>query len=302
LVREVCPVACDNCFSSDGEEGETKDETESSDSEITIVDGIDDKDVYCEDLSQYQEWYDTKITKDDGVQYRIVEEMSHDQNAFTQGLTYARGKLFESAGLYGKSTVRILDRSSAEVERKVSMESRFFAEGMTYYKDTLIQITWKSQEGFVYNITDLEEIDTFTFETTKNEGWGITWDRCNDELIVTDGSSNLHFWDPNARKETRRVSVTRIGGRKATKLNEIEFWRGRVLANVWYEDVILVINPETGVVEKEYDFSLLWPKFKRKEKKADVLNGISISEDPNILYVTGKLWDRMFRVQLLPDL
>jgi glutamine cyclotransferase len=132
------------------------------------------------------------------------------------------------------------------------MESRFFAEGMTYYKDTLIQITWTSQEGFVYNITNLEKIDTFTFETTKNEGWGITWDRCNDELIVTDGSSNLHFWDPNAREEKRRVSVTRIGGRKAKSLNEIEFWRGRVLANVWHEDVILVINPETGVVEKEY--------------------------------------------------
>ena len=220
----------------------------------------------------------------------------------SQGLTYAKGKLFESAGLYGKSSVRILDRNSADVEWKVPMPKELFAEGMTYYKDTLVQITWKSQRAFIYNITNLEEIDTFNFETTVNEGWGITWDRCNDELIVTDGSQNLHFWDPKTMKETRRVSVTRIDGREALEMNEIEFWRGRVLANIWYEDVILVINPETGVVEKEYDFSQLWPKFERRKARADVLNGISISEDPNTLYFTGKLWDRMYSIQLLPDL
>ena len=144
-----------------------------------------------------------------------------------------------------------MDRDTADVEKKRKVE-RLFAEGMTYYKDTLVQITWKAQRGFIYNITDLREIDTFTYETTNNEGWGITWDRCNDELIVTDGSANLHFWDPDTMKETRRVAVKRMDGSDAEEMNEIEFWRGRVLANVWYEDVILVINPETGVVEKEY--------------------------------------------------
>lgn len=169
-----------------------------------------------------------------------------------QGLTYARGVLFESAGLYGKSDLRILDRNTAFVEKKAKMEAQFFAEGMTYYKDNLVQITWKKQQGFVYDILSLEEIDRFNFETTVNQGWGITWDRCNDELIVTDGSTNLHFWDPNTFKEIRRVKVTRNDGSDAKEMNEIEFWRGRVLANVWHEDVILVINPETGVVEKEY--------------------------------------------------
>ena len=132
------------------------------------------------------------------------------------------------------------------------MDAKYFAEGITYYKDKLVQITWKLQQGFVYDINTLEEIDRFKFETTVNQGWGITWDRCKDELIVTDGSSNIHFWDPNTFQETRRVKVTRMDGSDATNMNEIEFWRGRVLANVWYEDVILVINPETGVVEKEY--------------------------------------------------
>lgn len=145
-----------------------------------------------------------------------------------------------------------MDRNSANVEKKVSIESKLFAEGITYYKDTLVQITWKAKQGFIYNMTNLEEIDRFNFKTTVNQGWGITWDRCNDELIVTDGSKNLHFWDPNTMTEKRRVSVKRMDGTDALEMNEIEFWRGRVLANVWFEDVILVINPETGVVEKEY--------------------------------------------------
>eukprot|EP00534_Pseudo-nitzschia_fraudulenta_P002594 CAMPEP_0201120398 /NCGR_PEP_ID=MMETSP0850-20130426/4459_1 /ASSEMBLY_ACC=CAM_ASM_000622 /TAXON_ID=183588 /ORGANISM="Pseudo-nitzschia fraudulenta, Strain WWA7" /LENGTH=454 /DNA_ID=CAMNT_0047386521 /DNA_START=151 /DNA_END=1512 /DNA_ORIENTATION=- len=312
LIRYVCPVACGDCLikqnkeiqmdqssnstdnnveyvTSEHQVSKTTDEKKSG-NEITIVDGIDDKDLYCEDLSQYEGWHKISINKSHGKQYRMVSQMNHDKTSFTQGLTYARGKLFESAGLYGKSTIRILNRKSAIVEKKVPMERMLFAEGLTYYKDTLIQITWKSQRGKVYNLTNLEEIDEFKFTTTRNQGWGITWDRCNDKLIVTDGSENLHFWDPSTMTEINRVSVTRIDGSKAKELNEIEYWRGRVLANVWHEDVILVIDPETGIVEKEYDFSQLWPRSERSKKRADVLNGISISENPDVLYFTGKLW------------
>mmetsp|Transcript_25731 Transcript_25731/g.28775 ORF Transcript_25731/g.28775 Transcript_25731/m.28775 type:complete len:363 (+) Transcript_25731:475-1563(+) len=263
---------------------------------------IDEKEVFCEDLSQYQKWYDAKVTKADGVKFRIVKEYKHDENAFTQGLTYHNGKFYESDGLYGKSAVRIVDRDNADATKNVHMANEYFAEGLTYYKDTLVQLTWKSKRGFVYNITSLEEIYNFTFSTERNEGWGITWDRCKDELIVTDGSANIYFWDPQTMKEKRRISIKRLNLRNAKSMNEIEFWRGRILANVWYEDVILVINPQTGVIEKEYDFSDLWPKSERKSKKADVFNGISISADPNVLYVTGKLWDRMFSIELLPDL
>ncbi len=244
-------------------------------------------------------------------------------------MTYARGHLFESTGRYGKSTVRILDPDTIDVIKKAAMENKFFGEGMTYYKDQLVQITWKSRSGFIYNMTTLEAIDEFQFSSTRNEGWGITWDRCKDELIMTDGSHYLHFWDPVTMEEKRKVSVRRQNGMEALELNEIEFWRGRVLANVWYEDVLLVIHPETGQVEKEYgmwgkrshvvytcsgtdhsplldsfilDFATLWPLTDRSNYGADVFNGISISGDPNTLYVTGKNWDRMFTIELLPRL
>lgn len=170
---------------------------------------------------------------------------------------------------------------------------------MTYCKDKLIQITWKSQRGFVYNISNLEQIDKFKFSTTMNEGWGITWDRCNDELIVTDGSQYIHFWDPETLVEKRKLPVTRMDGSPAVNMNEVEYWRGRILANVWYEDVLLVINPTNGVVEKEYDFSSLFP-YDARNKGADCFNGISVSNDSSVLYVTGKKWNRMFAIELLP--
>jgi glutamine cyclotransferase len=171
----------------------------------------------------------------------------------SQGLTYAHNKLYESTGLWGQSTVRILDPVTADVIKTIKMDRKFFGEGMTFYRGKqLVQITWKSQKGFIYNATDLELIDKFEYTTTRNEGWGITWDKCQDEFIVTDGSPYLHFWDPNTMAEKRKILVNRMDGKPAKELNEIEFWRGRVLANVWYEDVLLVIHPVTGIVEKEY--------------------------------------------------
>lgn len=140
----------------------------------------------------------------------------------------------------------------------------------------------------------------YNYQTTKrDEGWGITFDPTKNELIVSDGSDNLIFWNPDTLQTIRTIPVTRQDGSPANNLNELEFWRGRVLANVWYQDVLLVIHPETGVVEKEYDFSSLWPKSERPSG-TDVFNGISISNDPDVLYVTGKRWNRMYKVKLLP--
>ena len=178
----------------------------------------------------------------------------------------------------------------------IKMDDKYFAEGMTYVNGTLVQFTWKSHEGFVYDAQTLEVLDKYTFHTTKDEGWGMTWDACKNEFIVTDGSEYLHFLDPETMAQKRKVRVNRIGGSPATKMNEIEFWRGRVLANVWYEDVILVIHPKTGVVEKEYDFASLWPR-KERNTGADVFNGISVSESPDELYVTGKMWSKIFKIK-----
>ena len=123
---------------------------------------------------------------------------------------------------------------------------------MAYWADKLYQITWKSQQGFIYNATTLEVIDQFKFYTTSNQGWGITWDPCKTEFVVTDGTPNLHFWEKDTLAEKRRVAVTRIDGTPAKNLNEIEWYRGKILANVWFQDVLLVVDPTTGNVEKEY--------------------------------------------------
>jgi glutamine cyclotransferase len=171
---------------------------------------------------------------------------------YRQGLTYADGTLWESNGLYGKSSVRILDPDTGKVLKSVQIPREVFGEGMTYWDGKLYQITWKAQRGFIYNSTTLDLIREFTFQTTRNEGWGITWDPCGQEFVVTDGSANLHFWDKDTLTEKRKVPVKRIDGRDARNLNEIEWFRGKILANVWYEDVLLVIDPVTGAVDKEY--------------------------------------------------
>lgn len=165
--------------------------------------------------------------------YTVIQEIDHDPDSFTQGLTYADGILYESTGKNGKSTVQRLDPTTGELLQKIDIESKYFAEGMTYYgDDLLIQITWKSQEGFIYNATNLEKIQSFTFETNRNEGWGITYDEQSDLFIVSDGSNILHFWDRETLVESHRVEVKHPDGRLGTNLNELEFWNGYVLSNV----------------------------------------------------------------------
>lgn len=247
--------------------------------------------------SSLQTWLDANVTLDDGIQYEIVSRLRHDKNAFTEGLCFADGRLFESVGLVGKSDLRELDPQTGDVINTYPRPG-VFAEGLTYAHGNLIQLTYKSQKGYVYKLSDLSATpDEFGFDSTTHEGWGLTYDPQQDELIMSDGSAYLHFWDPQTMKEIRKVKVTRLNGDDATQINELEFWRGRVLANIWYMDIIIVIDPKTGRVEKEYDFSKLWEQSDRYNQGADVLNGISISENPDNLYITGKNWDRMFAVR-----
>mmetsp|Transcript_171 Transcript_171/g.219 ORF Transcript_171/g.219 Transcript_171/m.219 type:complete len:373 (-) Transcript_171:421-1539(-) len=245
-------------------------------------------------------WQDATVTLDDGIKYEIVATLKHDPHAFLEGLCFGEGRLFESVGLNGQSDLRELDPATGEILQKQPISSKYFGEGLAYVKGQLIQLTWKSKKGFIYDVKDLSaDPMEFDFSTTRNEGWGLTYDPANDELIESDGSSYLHFWDPTTMKEKRKVFVTRMDGTPAMQINELEFWRGRVIANLWFKDIIIVINPETGVVEKEYDLTQLWAKAVRKDEGADVLNGISISDDPEVLYITGKKWDRMFKLKLL---
>uniref|UniRef100_A0A7S1UM59 Glutamine cyclotransferase n=1 Tax=Grammatophora oceanica TaxID=210454 RepID=A0A7S1UM59_9STRA len=251
------------------------------------------------------EWVTTPVSKEHGIMYEIVNQYPHDSDAFTQGLTYNDETLYESTGLNGKSSVRVVDLISGEVERITKMDKEYFGEGMAYINDKLVQITWKKGKGFIYNPNDLaEEPKEFTYNTTNGEGWGITYDPEENEIYVSDGSEYICVWDGDCFETghcrmIRTVPTYRIGGQPGVKINEIEFWRGRILANIWYEDVIAVINPTYGSFEKEYEMKHLWPKAERKKEGADVLNGISVTNDPNTLLVTGKLWNRMFEIKLL---
>lgn len=245
------------------------------------------------------------VKKGDGKMYHVHgEKLFHNKNRFTQGLTYSRysDMLYESAGLYGKSSVCKLDPNSMEELKCIEMDRKYFAEGMQVYgvpgQEKLIQITWKSQDGFIYDADSLEVIRQFRFTTDRNQGWGICHDSNKREFIVSDGSQYLHFWDEDSLQEKRRVAVTRLNGNKARDINELEFVNGLVLANVWHEDVILVIDPVSGTALSEYNFSDLFPHSERSQVKADVLNGISVSKEEGILYITGKKWDRMYKISL----
>jgi glutamine cyclotransferase len=201
----------------------------------------------------FQDWLDATVTLHDGKMYEVVEQITHGRGSFTEGLAFANGRLYESVGMNGQSAILELDPSTGETIERIDMEQKYFGEGLTYVDGKLIQLTYKHKTGFIYDTADLKiPPRTFTYSTTTGEGWGMTYDDDRDEIIVSDGSKNLHFWDPTTFVEKRKVPVIRMNGKPAKHINELEYWRGRVIANVWFEDNLLVINPETGIVEKEY--------------------------------------------------
>jgi glutamine cyclotransferase len=206
---------------------------------------------------EVEKWLNATVKLSDGPMFEIVAKIAHSRKSFTEGLTYSDGVLYESIGLNGQSSLLVLDAFTGTTKSSFDIDAKYFGEGLTYMNGKLVQLTWKSGTGFVYDTDDLAaKPSTFQFSTTRNEGWGITYDSTNDELIVSDGSEYLHFWDPVTMQEKRKVEVVRQNSVDSGNINELEFWRGKVLANIWYEDTIIVIDPETGVVEKEYGKNL----------------------------------------------
>jgi glutamine cyclotransferase len=198
-------------------------------------------------------WLATTVTKGDGIMYEIVGQLVHDNKAFIEGLTYVNGLIYESTGLYGHSSVRTLDPETGHGVQLFPVSKKYFGEGLAYANGKFYQLTYKSQIGFIYDAADLsKDPQKFNYSSTTNEGYGLTFDAGKQEFIESDGSEYLHFWDPQTFQELRKVKVVRQDGTAALRMNELEWWRGRILANVWFEDVILVIDPVTGVVEKEY--------------------------------------------------
>jgi len=221
--------------------------------------------------------------------YEVVETYPHDPKAFTQGLIFDRGDLYESTGLNGQSTIRKVDLETGEVLEVKDLDDRYFAEGMTLWKDRLIQLTWVSKVGFVYDRQTLEQIATFTYPT---QGWGLTHD--GKELIMSDGSSVLYFLDADTYELVREIEVM-DNGTSVAQLNELEFVNGEILANIWMSDRIARIDPKTGQVKGWIDLTGIYEP-KTANKQDAVLNGIAYDEKEDRLFVTGKLWSKLFEI------
>ena len=226
--------------------------------------------------------------------YQVAHTYPHDSGAFTQGLIYVDGHLYESTGLNGRSSLRMVDLYSGRVLQKYELPPAYFAEGLTDWGSNLIQLTWKAHKGFVYDRFSFSQLKTFPFE---GEGWGLTHD--DKQLIMSDGSSYLRFLDPKSFREIRRVRVTDDTGRALEKLNELEYVRGEVYANVWGSDLIVRIAPRTGRVLGKIDLSGIIDKRELNNPDA-VLNGIAYDAAGNRLFVTGKLWPKVFEIRVQP--
>ncbi len=224
--------------------------------------------------------------------YRVVNSFPHDPEALTQGLVFDNGTLFEGTGLYGKSTLRQVELETGAVLRSLSLASQYFGEGITIYKDQVVQLSWRSNTGFLYDKDSFELLQTFSYPT---EGWGITQDGVR--LIVSDGTSTLYFWDPVTFKEIGRIEVHDQDGR-VTRLNELEYVRGEVFANVWYTDRIAIINPHTGRVRGWINLEGLLDS-ETGAGSSDVLNGIAYDAENDRLFVTGKRWPKLLEIRLI---
>jgi glutamine cyclotransferase len=224
--------------------------------------------------------------------YRIVNSYPHDPRAFTQGLVFADDVLYEGTGLRGHSSLRKVDLKTGNILQIRQLSAQFFGEGITIYGNRIIQLTWRARVGFVYDKKTFQLLDTFNYPT---EGWGITHD--GRSFIMSDGTSTLYLFDPQTFQEVGRLEVhTRDG--PVSRLNELEYVQGEIYANVWKTDRIARISPETGEVVGWIDLEgLLIPE--DRSRRIDVLNGIAYDVKNDRLFVTGKLWPKVFEIELV---
>lgn len=221
--------------------------------------------------------------------FRIINSFPHDTTAFTQGLVFHQGVFYEGTGLNGRSELRKVEISTGRVLQRRALAAQHFGEGIALFGNRIFQLTWRTNTAFVYDLESFNLLRTFTYDT---EGWGLTHD--GKSLIMSDGTSTLYFRNPNTFAIERQVTVT-ASGRPVARLNELEYIEGKVWANVWLTNQIVVIEPRTGVVEAILDLTNLANLI----TGADVLNGIAYDPATRRLFVTGKLWPLVFEIAVV---
>jgi len=218
----------------------------------------------------------------------------HDPTAFTEGLFYLDGFLYESTGLEQHSSIRKVRLETGEVVQKHDVPKAYFGEGIVNWKHHLVSLTWKSHIGFIYDLATFKEQREFHYE---GEGWALTQD--GKQIIMSDGTPELRFLNPDTLLETRRITVT-LEGKPVRYVNELEWVKGEIYANVWQTDWILRIDPHTGEVVGLVNLAGLLEAADRTPRQTDVLNGIAYDAKNDRLFVTGKNWPKLFEIRLLP--
>lgn len=224
--------------------------------------------------------------------YRVVKSFPHDKYSFTQGLEYHDGIFWEGTGLNGRSSLRRVKVETGEVLQKVDLESAYFGEGISVVGQRVLQLTWKAKMGFIYDKKTMKRTGQFPY---PGEGWGLAHDA--KAIYMSDGSSQIRVWDPVTLQEVRRITV-KANGREVDQLNELEVVEGEIFANVWQSDVILRISPADGRVIGIIDMRGLLNPSEPGAAEADVLNGIAYDAATKRLFVTGKLWPKVFQIEL----
>jgi glutamine cyclotransferase len=224
--------------------------------------------------------------------YRVVATYPHDTEAFTQGLIFYDGQLYEGTGLNGESSLRRVDLASGTVLQRIDLPAEYFGEGIALFNDRIYQLTWQNKIGLIYDRASFTQLGSWSYET---EGWGLTHD--GSQLIMSDGSDTLRFLDPQTLAVQRSVQV-RAEGQPVTRLNELEYIDGQVYANIWQTDMIARIDPQSGAVTAWIDLSGLLP-LEERLPNTDVLNGIAYDPATDRLFVTGKRWPKLYEIALV---
>jgi glutaminyl-peptide cyclotransferase len=223
--------------------------------------------------------------------FEVVHVWPHDPDAFTQGLIFHDGKLLESTGEVGRSSLRRVELETGKVLQKIEVPEPYFAEGITILKGKIYQLTWQHQLGFIYDAWTFEKIGTFNYQ---GEGWGLTND--GQSLILSDGTNRIRFLDPDNFQVRKTIAVV-DKGMPVNEINELEYVQGEIYANIWHADRIIRIEPQTGRIAGWIDLTGLLPPNEVQDEEA-VLNGIAYDETSSRLLVTGKLWPKLFEIRL----